>query len=85
MADAEATFWALEKKVETKKKAVPIPGTSTFQARVQADGIFACTFSNGTALAENSQARITDEKRETLQQQQKFMPYEQARAARNGR
>jgi len=34
MDDAEATFWALEKKVETKKKAVPIPGTSTFQARV---------------------------------------------------
>lgn len=61
-----------------------IPGTATFCPRIEADAIFACTFQAGTDLSKHSVHRINDEKADTLKSAQKFMPYNQARAARGG-
>ena len=63
----------------------PIPGYSGFDPRIEADNIFGQTYNNSRNNAEESGARINQERGETLKMTQQFMPsYTQARAARNG-
>lgn len=55
-----------------------------FVRSVQSDGVFAGTYANDFSNAERSQARIDDERSMTLKQQSQFLPYQQARQARQG-
>jgi len=76
MSAAEEVFWGVEAKVQGRKQGAPIPGTGTFQPRVEADGIFATTFQASKEFASTSQNRIKDEKADTLKQAQQWMPYQ---------
>ena len=49
-----------------QKQGKAIPGAAIWQPRVEADGIFACTFNNGLDSAGVSQHRIDEEKADTL-------------------
>ena len=76
MQQAQDIFWGNEQKVKGKQLGAPIPGTATFQPRIEADAIFACTFQAGTELSKHSVNRINDEKADTLKTAQQFLPYQ---------
>lgn len=84
MEKATDIFWGHEEKVQGQKQGKPIPGSCVFVRSVQSDGVFAGTYANDFSNAERSQARINDERSMTLKQQSQFLPYEQARQARQG-
>jgi hypothetical protein len=58
MGAAADVFWGNEAKVQGKRQGHPIPGAGTFQPRIEADGIFACTFQGSTEVAKHSMGRI---------------------------
>ena len=81
MGQASDVFWGVEEKPKGMKLGAPIPGTSSFVPRIQADNVFATTYHASNEHAGQSMNRINAEKAETLKQTQQFMPYNAARKA----
>lgn len=71
--EAIKKFYAIESKKELKLGA-PIPGYSGVSRRVTADNVFGMTYAEARRRAEDSQAKIDAEKRETLKMNSSFVP-----------
>jgi hypothetical protein len=52
----------------------PIPGYSGVNRRVAADNVFGMTYAEARRMAQQSQFRIDEEKKETLRETSKWVP-----------
>jgi len=79
-------FWGEQPKELGQQNGAPTTGYSGHLPRQTADGIFGNTFGASMQAAEQSKARIRNEKSETLKQTQQFLPsYADARQERMAR
>jgi len=73
--DALRVFYGVEAPLkEADKLGNPIPGYCGFNRRVQADNVFGMTYAEARRRAQESQARIEQEKGETLRSTAVFNP-----------
>ena len=73
--DALRVFYGVENSSnEAQKLGAPIPGYCGFNRRVQADNVFGMTYAEARRRAHESQARIDQEKGETLRSTAVFIP-----------
>lgn len=73
--DALRVFYGVEgSSNEAQKLGAPIPGYCGFNRRVQADNVFGMTYAEARRRAQDSQARIDQEKGETLRSTAVFIP-----------
>lgn len=70
-ADPNFAFYGVDVIPQVKKVATfgdPIPGYSGVNRRVQADNVFGMTYAEARRMADESQIRIDDERKETLKE-----------------
>lgn len=73
--DALRVFYGVEEvKNQAEKLGNPIPGYCGFNRRVQADNVFGMTYAEARRRAQESQARIEQEKGDTLRSTAIFVP-----------
>ena len=80
--EATRIFHGVEETKRGMSNFQPIPGYSGTNRRAEADNVFACTFAGSREQGQASLGRISDEKTTTLHGSAKFMPYANARRAR---